>query len=280
MRSALALGAWLLASTAFAQTPPAPAAPRPAAQPAPAAQPVPAPAVRRAAPAATRGGMAITVTDPRGVTLPGVHVEVLGVSDRSGDTDASGHINFPAMQPGTYRMRFSAEDVIPFEKEITLRSGQVANIDVALNAAPAAPEPPPRNAPPPPPPAPAPPPPRPTVGPAGQPQAISIVDLVERELIGGNQPRRETLVSCSGNTRTTLVQLNQDQAERLYEAAEVNYYIVAGEGAVRMGGRDTALTAGGFVSLPRGTAHTLVRRGRRPLIVLATLSGEACEQPR
>ena len=278
MRSALALGAWLVASAAFAQTPPAPAtpAPRPATQPAPA----PAPAVRRPAPAATRGGMAITVTDPRGVTLPGIHVEVLGVSDRGGDTNASGHINFPAIQPGTYRMRFSGDTVIAFEKEIAIRSGQVANIDVTLNPAPEAPAPPPRDAPPPPPPAAAPPPPKATVGPAGQPQAISIVDLVERESIGGNQPRRETLVSCSGNTRTTLVQLNQDQAERLYDAAEVSYYIVAGEGAVRLGGRDTALAAGGFVSLPRGTAHTIVRRGRRPLIVVATLSGEPCEQPR
>ena len=224
--------------------------------------------------------MAITVTDPRGVTLPGIHVEVLGVSDRGGDTNASGHINFPAIQPGTYRMRFSGDTVIAFEKEIAIRSGQVANIDVTLNPAPEAPAPPPRDAPPPPPPAAAPPPPKATVGPAGQPQAISIVDLVERESIGGNQPRRETLVSCSGNTRTTLVQLNQDQAERLYDAAEVSYYIVAGEGAVRLGGRDTALAAGGFVSLPRGTAHTIVRRGRRPLIVVATLSGEPCEQPR
>jgi hypothetical protein len=30
----------------------------------------------------------------------------------------------------------------------------------------------------------------------------------------------------------------------------------------------------------RGTAHALVRRGRRPLIVLATLSGTPCEEPR
>jgi mannose-6-phosphate isomerase-like protein (cupin superfamily) len=109
---------------------------------------------------------------------------------------------------------------------------------------------------------------------------LSIVDLIERELIPGNQPRRDTLVSCSGNTRSTLVQLNQDQAQRLYDTAEVTYYVVAGEGAVRMNGRDTALGAGSFVSIPRGTAHTLVRRGRRPLIVLATLSGTPCEEPR
>ena len=38
--------------------------------------------------------------------------------------------------------------------------------------------------------------------------------------------------------------------------------------------------AGSFVSIPRGTAHALVRRGRRPLIVFATLSGAPCEEPR
>ncbi len=265
MRSLAVLGAILVGSSAFAQTP-APAAP---------AAP-PAPAVRRApaAPAA-RSGMAITVTDPRGTILSGVHVEVLGASDRSGDTSANGQLNLTAMQAGTYRLRFTGDAVIPFEKEVTLRAGQIADLDITLNLAPKAPEP---VAPPPPPPPP--PPPAPVVGPSGQPQTMSIVDLVERELIGGNQPRRETVVSCSGNTRSTLVQLNQDQPERLYEEAEVAYYVVAGEGAVRINGRDTALMAGSFVSLPRATAHILVRRGRRPLILLATLSGEPCEQPR
>jgi mannose-6-phosphate isomerase-like protein (cupin superfamily) len=179
------------------------------------------------------------------------------------------------MQAGTYRLRFTGDPVIAFEKEVTLRAGQVADVDITLNPAPKAPEP---AAPPPPTPAPAAP--QPVVGPPGQPQTLSIVDLVERELISGNQPRRETLVSCSGNTRSTLVQLNQDQPQRLYQEAEIAYYVVAGEGAVRVNGRDTAVVAGSFISLPRGTAHILVRRGRRPLIVLATLSGEPCEQPR
>ena len=220
--------------------------------------------------------MAITVTDPRGATLPGVHVEILGASDRSGETNAGGQLNFPGLQAGTYRLKFSGDGVITFEKEITTRAGQTADVDVTLNPAPPKPEPPP----PPPPPAPPAPPPPPSSGPAGQPQALSIVDLIERELISNNQPRRETLVSCSGNTRTTLVQLNQDQPQRLYDTAEISYYVVAGEGAVRLDGRDTAIAAGSLVSLPRATPHTLVRRGRRPLIMLVTLSGVPCEEAR
>ena len=118
------------------------------------------------------------------------------------------------------------------------------------------------------------------MGPAGEPRSLSIVDLIERDLIPNNQPRRDTLVSCSGNTRSTLVQLNQDQPQRLYDTAEVTYYVVAGEGAVTMDGRNIALSAGSFVSIPRGTGHAIARRGRRPLIMLATLSGTPCEQAR
>jgi mannose-6-phosphate isomerase-like protein (cupin superfamily) len=179
------------------------------------------------------------------------------------------------MQAGTYRVRFSGDRVVAFEKELVLRAGQTADVDITLNAA-APPRTPP---PPPPPPEPVAPPP-PPAGPAGEPRTLSIVDLIERELIANNQPRRDTLVSCSGNTRSTLIQLNQDQPQRLYDTAELTYYVVAGEGAVRMNGRDTALGASSFVSIPRGTPHALVRRGRRPLIVLATVSGTPCEEPR
>lgn len=219
----------------------------------------------------------MTVTDAQGATLPGVHVEAIGVSDRNGDTNGSGQIGFPGMQAGTYRIRFSGDRVVTFEKELVLRAGQTTDVDITLTAAAPPPEPPPP--PPPPPPEPVAPP-SPPVGPAGEPRTVSIVDLIERELIANSQPRRDTLVSCSGNTRSTLVQLNQDQAQRLYDTAEVTYYIVAGEGAVRMNDRDTVLGAGSFISIPRGTAHTLVRRGRRPLIMLATLSGTPCEEAR
>jgi mannose-6-phosphate isomerase-like protein (cupin superfamily) len=219
--------------------------------------------------------MAMTVTGPTGATLPGVLVEVLGASDRSGQTNDSGQLTFTGMQAGAYRLRFSGEKVVSFEKEVIVRAGQTASVDVMLNPAP---EPP---APPPPPPAPAPAAAAPApAGPAGEPRSLSIVDLIERELIPNNQPRRETLVSCSGNTRSTLVQLNQDQPERLYDAAEVTYYVVAGEGAVRMNGSDTTIGAGSFLSIPRGTNHSVARRGRRPLILLTTLSGTPCEQAR
>jgi hypothetical protein len=223
--------------------------------------------------ASARSGMAITVTDARGGTLPGVTVDVTGPTPRHGTTDASGQINFPGLQAGTYRLRFSGDTVTAFEREVVVRAGAISDLDIVLN-----PAPPPKvvTAPAPPPPEPA----APEVGPAGEPQVISIVDLIERELISGNTPRKDTLVSCSGNTRTTLVQLNQPQASRVYEGAELVYYVVAGEGTVTLADRETPLVAGGYVAVPRGAAHSLARRGRRPLVLLSVLSGEPCEAAR
>jgi len=210
----------------------------------------------------TRAGMAVTVTNPRGATVPGVKVSVLGASDRGGKTNDSGQISFTGMQAGTYRIRFSSTHVVPFEKEIALEAGQTATVDITLSAAPPPPEPPP------------------PAGPVGVPRTVSLVELIEQELIPNNQPRRDTLVSCSGNTRSTLVQLNQDQPRRLYDTAEVSYYVIAGEGAAQTGGADTPIEAGSFVSIPRGTTHSLVHRGRRPLILLATVNGTPCEAAR
>ena len=281
MRATIAIGLLLGSVTAFAQAPPSAPAPKPAAPAAPApkpAAPAPAaraPAARRPAAPAARSGLAFTVTTPQGATLADVRVELLGVSDRTGETNSSGQVTFPGLQAGTYRVRFSGERVISFEKELTLRAGQIGTFDITLNAAAPPPAPPP-----PPPPAEPEEAPAPAVGPAGEPRNLSIVDLIERDLIPNNQPRRDTLVSCSGNTRSTLVQLNQDQPQRLYDTAEVTYYVVAGEGSIKMDGRDIAISAGSFVSIPRGTAHAIGRRGRRPLIMLATLSGTPCEQAR
>jgi mannose-6-phosphate isomerase-like protein (cupin superfamily) len=219
--------------------------------------------------------MAITVTDMRGSTIPNIHVEMSGPTNRMGETDNSGQLSFPGLQPGTYRLRFSGEPVTAFEREVTLRAGQIADLDITLSAAPPKPETP---APTPPPPAP---PGAPPVGPAGEPQVTSLYDLAEKEL-RARQPRREILVSCSGNTRSTIVFLtaNQEQAQRIYEDAEVSYYVLGGEAAFRVAGKDAVLAAGGYVAIPRGTPFSIARRGNRALSLLSVLSGSPCEEAR
>jgi mannose-6-phosphate isomerase-like protein (cupin superfamily) len=215
--------------------------------------------------------MAITVTDPTGVTLSGIQVGITGATTRSGETNSSGNVSFTGLMAGTYRLRFDGDKWISFEREVTLRGGQVLDVDVSLNPAP---EPPPA---PEPAPAPAPVDPSERVGPKGEPQTISIGDWLEKEFVG-REPRRETIIACSGNERTTILQLNDPMPQRLYEEADIVYYVVAGEGNVTLDGRSARIPVNGFIAVPRGTAHSFERRGNRPLMLLAVLAGEPCER--
>ena len=88
------------------------------------------------------------------------------------------------------------------------------------------------------------------------------------------------VVPNSGDLRTTMIQLNGPQPERLYDTAEASYYVLGGEGTLWLDGKETKLQTNGFVSVPRGVTHSFVRRGNRPFVLLATLSGAPCEQPK
>lgn len=236
----------------------------------------PAPAPRPARQAASaRTALLVTATDPSGATLPGIRVEVMGASDRSGETDENGTLRLANMRAGTYRVRFTGDAVIPFEREVTIRAGQTTDLDITLHPAPE------RHAPPAPEPEPAatagnqtPPAP---AGPPGEPVIIDIPEFADRNLIR-REPRRDSPLGCSGNARATLVQLNEPQPERLYDSAESLYYVVAGEGTLRVSGRESPIAAGSFAVIPRGTAFAITRRGRNPIVLLSILSGEPCQQ--
>ena len=241
--------------------PPAPATQKPAGT---------TPAPRRAPTTSARSGMAITVTSPQGATIGGVAVELMGPTERSGETNASGQVNFPGLQAGTYRLRFTGDKVTAFEKEVTVRGGQVADVDVTLTAAPE-PKVIVKEAPAPAPTATA------AAGPKGQPVTYAIGELLEKEFVG-KQPRRETLLSCSGNERAAMIQLNEAMPERLYENADAIYYVLGGEGTLMLNGKEMKLGLNGFASVPRGTSHSFSKRGSRLLVLLSVLSGEPCEQ--
>ena len=88
------------------------------------------------------------------------------------------------------------------------------------------------------------------------------------------------LLSCSGNTRNMLLVLTDEQAQRLYDSAESTYYVISGQGSANVGKLQSVITAGTFLTVPRGTPFSLARQGRNPLIMLWTLSGEPCEAAR
>jgi mannose-6-phosphate isomerase-like protein (cupin superfamily) len=232
-----------------------------------AAQPRP-----RRAPAAPAGrtGIAMTVTDDKGATLPDIHVELTGASKNAGDTNSAGQVNFPGLQPGTYRLRFTGDHVMGFEREVTLRAGKIENLTIELTPV-AAPKPVVEKAPAPPP--------APTIGPLGSPQLGSVTNLADREK-NTKDARHEVLLSCSANTRNMLVVLTQEQPERLYENAESTFYVLSGQGSAKVGALQSVIGTGTFISVPRGTSFSLARQGKSPLMLLWTLSGEPCEQAR
>lgn len=261
---ALGLATPLAAQTSGQAQKPAPAAPKPA----PAAPATPArPRTPRRAATSERSGITMTVTDQHGATLSGIHVEMTGPIERTGDTDASGHLNFPGLQGGTYLLRFSGDSIVTFEREVTLRAGAIEHLDIKLS-----PAPPPRETP-------AAAPPAPTAGPVGAPQIGSLTNLADKES-KSKQPQQETLLSCSGLTRNELVILTGEQPERLYKAAESTYYVLSGQGGAHVGALQSVIGPGSFVSVPRGTAYSIARQGNRPLVMLWSLSGEPCETAR
>jgi mannose-6-phosphate isomerase-like protein (cupin superfamily) len=210
----------------------------------------------------------MTVTDNRGAALAGVHVELTGPVMRTGETDQGGLLNFPGLQAGTYHLIFTGDGIRSFERELTLKAGEISRLMISLTpeAAPKAP-------------AAAAPAAAPVVGPVGKPQIGSLGNLADRES-KTKEPRHEVLLSCSGNTRNVLLVLNEDQPERNYESAEATFFVLSGQGSARVGTLQSTIGVGSFLAVPRGTTFSLARRGKGPLTLLWTLSGEPCEQAR
>ena len=73
-----------------------------------------------------------------------------------------------------------------------------------------------------------------------------------------------------------LWQIREPWNSRQHESADGMFYVVAGEGRLRLGEREFTVASGAFAVVPRGTTYNLSRSGRNPLMVLAVLSGAPC----
>ena len=75
-----------------------------------------------------------------------------------------------------------------------------------------------------------------------------------------------------------LLQLRETLASHTHASLDEILYVVAGEGAVYIQGQSTFVTAGSLSVVPRGTSHSIERRGKNPLIVLSALVGAPCQE--
>ena len=258
MRRTLFLCTLVLCSAAglFAQTPPnAPATPaRSTAKPSTAKAPT----------------VAIHVTDTAGSPLADATVTTTaGVVSREGTTAADGSLQWINMRPGTYRVRITREGSVTLERELVLRPGEAATMDVALSPAPPMPK------------APEPVAPQPTaaaLGPPGDPRVVPVPLFLEKNFIGGREGRKDSPLGCTATGTATLHQLRDTWQAHTHDTAEEWIYVVAGEGTLRIGTADQKLQAGTFSLVPHTVSHTLVPQGRNPLIVISVLSGPPCKQ--
>jgi mannose-6-phosphate isomerase-like protein (cupin superfamily) len=264
------LVAVVMTTDAFAQTPAPPAQPpaqTPAQPPAtPPATPEKKPAARRQQPAQSMvpTTVTVTITDASGAPVDNVHVSATGPVSRQTLSIDSGVARLNSVKPGDYRLRFEREGFITLERDLTVKGGSPASIDVSLTPAPPAP------------PAPEPPPSAAPNAPPGEAQSVSIVDFLEKSHFSGKDPQRVDQLGCTASAKTTLVQVKDDQPETSQKDADEVIYVVGGDGKMRLGNTDIALTAGSLAIVPRGTVRALSRKGRSPLIVLSILSGPPC----
>lgn len=230
------------------------------------------PNARQAAATAKPGSLALTVAGENGVPLSGANVRVAGATnDRVGTSGADGLVTLVNLPPGTYRARITRDGYVTLEKEVAIRAGARLTTEAVLTAAPPPPAPPP-----PPPPVAAAPPPASTLKP-GKPTLTFVVDQIpqmDKEL--RNSPTVERDLGCSGATASRLIMTRENMAVHTHSDADEMLYIVAGEGTLTVGDRDQSVEAGWYSVVPRGTSHSLTRRGRNALLVLSVRSGPAC----
>jgi oxalate decarboxylase/phosphoglucose isomerase-like protein (cupin superfamily) len=104
---------------------------------------------------------------------------------------------------------------------------------------------------------------------------VSIVDFLDRNFIG-REPLKESILACKPLETVRLLQMREGVAAHVHLGADEVIYVVAGEGAVRIGEETAALRAGSLVVVPNGSGHAFERRGKNPLIIVSTLIGSAC----
>ena len=229
--------------------------------------PAQAPAKKPAVASPKTGSVRIAVRDQDGTSLSDVRLLLSGTANGEFVTGGAGTTVIPDLKDGVYRLRCEREGFITLEREFTVRGSAYGQIDVVLNPAP--PPPPPE-----PPPAPAP---VAAVPAGGRPLTMSVVDYLDKNLIG-REPLKEAILACNPLETVRLLQMREKVAQHVHQGGDEIIYVVAGEGTVRIGDSPTPVRPGSLVVVTNGLGHALERGGKNPLIVISTLVGAPCER--
>lgn len=221
----------------------------------------------------------ISVTDRAGTPIPAARLAVRGLTDRDGVTGDQGKLLLPNLPAGIYTLRAERETFIPFEMKFTVKGGETVQVVAALSSSRPAPSqtdaagvarPVPMPS---------------ASSPAtavrlastttGSPRILSIPDFAEHQLMKPQAPQ-ESPISCSGLAAARLIQVREPIAGHTHADADEMLYVVAGDGTLTIGDVEQRIAPGWFSMVPRGTAHSISRRGRNPVVVLSMVAGQPC----
>jgi len=217
----------------------------------------------------TSGGsvaFAVVVTDAAsGSPINDAKVTVTGPSERTGRTEA-GRLAFEGLPAGAYRFRFDKDGYISLERELSARGATPIDVKVALTPAPPPPKPiePVK---------PAPPPPEKTVD--AKAMGLDLAAYAGNNAVGRRAPSKASPLSCTTGGAATLLQINDPIKEHTHADSDEFVYVLAGEGNAHIGGLDEPMSAGMFLVVPRGTAHTFTA-SKKPVVFLSILAGDKC----
>ena len=76
--------------------------------------------------------------------------------------------------------------------------------------------------------------------------------------------------------RSVLLQVRDPLSEQTDDQLDQTLYVVAGQGTLKLGGREHAVSASSFAVIPRGTPFSLTRGKSNALIVLLSRANESC----
>jgi len=220
---------------------------------------------RAAAPRPRDTTVRVTVRTPDGTSIDGAHLTLSG--DRSGEfsTAGAGLVLIPNLADGTYRIHCEKDGFVTLEREFAVKGGTPSSIELVLTPQPA----------PPPPPPPKPAAPAADEKAAGQPVSVVITDFIDKNFIG-REPIKESVLACTSLEVVRLLQVREAIGPHAHAEGEESIYVVAGEGAARIGAGTVALKPSSLIVVPRHLSHQIERRGKNPLILISTLAGEPC----